>query len=271
LNTLYFVGGLALTVVTLLLIVFFGGLTESQIVVMGVMLFAGVFVGIFVAPIIATIFSGRSAASLIGSLGSLVFVLGMMVYFAASFASEIAGGAGTLFSSLVTAIRAQPFPFALVLVFPILNGLFYYLLKAPTPEGRPVMDQLQGFKMYMETAESGRLNIENEPEITTERFEALLPYAVALDVEKPWANAFQKALARAYPNDPNPSSHYRPHWRRGGSWGSANLGTAIASSVATATSSMRSSMPRSSSSSSGFSRGGGFSGGGGGGRGGGGW
>ena len=34
--------------------------------------------------------------------------------------------------------------------------------------------------MYMETAESGRLNIDNVPEITTERFEALLPFAVAL-------------------------------------------------------------------------------------------
>jgi uncharacterized membrane protein len=120
----------------------------------------------------------------------------------------------------------------------------------------------------METAESGRLNIDNAPEITTERFEALLPFAVALGVERPWANAFQSALARAYPNDPDPMSHYHARWRRGGSWSGTNFGTSIASAVTSATSAMSSSIPRSSSSSSGFSGG---SGGGGGGRGGGGW
>ena len=42
-----------------------------------------------------------------------------------------------------------------MLVFPLLNGVFYYLLRAPTAEGRPVMDQIEGFRMYMETAEFG--------------------------------------------------------------------------------------------------------------------
>ena len=41
-------------------------------------------------------------------------------------------------------------------------------------------------RLYLQTAESDRLNL-NAPEITAERFEALLPYAVALDVEKPWS------------------------------------------------------------------------------------
>lgn len=169
---------------------------------------------------------------------------------------------------LLAAIRDHAFPFALMLVFPLLNGVFYYLLRAPTPEGRPVMDAIEGFRMYLETAESGRLNIANAPEITTERFEALLPYAVALDVERPWADAFASALARAHPNDPDPMSHYNARWRRGGSWSSGNFGRSLASSVASATSAATSSLPRSSSSSSGFSGG---SGGGGGGRGGGGW
>ena len=133
-------------------------------------------------------------------------------------------------------MRDHAFPFALVLVFPILNGLFFYLLRAPTPEGRPVMDQIEGFRMYMETAESGRLNIADAPEITTERFEALLPYAVALDVERPWANAFASALARAHPGDADPMSHYHSRWRRGGSWSSGSFGRSIASAVASATS-----------------------------------
>lgn len=57
-----------------------------------------------------------------------------------------------------------------------------------------------GLRLYLETAESDRLNL-NAPEITRERFEALLPYAVALDVEKPWSDAFAAALRRAHPGD----------------------------------------------------------------------
>ena len=85
--------------------------------------------------------------------------------------------------------------------FAALNGIFLYLMKAPTALGRPIMDQLAGFKLYLETAEAYRLNAQ-APEITAERFEALLPYAVALDVEKPWADAFAAALRRAHPTMP---------------------------------------------------------------------
>ena len=80
-------------------------------------------------------------------------------------------------------------------------------MKAPTALGRPIMDQLAGLKLYLETAESDRLNI-HAPDITADRFEALLPYAVALDVEKPWSKAFAAALARAHPGDADPMRHY---------------------------------------------------------------
>jgi uncharacterized membrane protein len=201
------------------------------------------------------------------SLLALVVMVGFFVNFVAGILGEAISGAGGL-SAILAAMREHAFPLALVLAFPLVNGIFYYLLRAPTPEGRPVMDQIEGFRMYLETAESGRLNIADAPEITTERFEALLPYAVALDVERPWADAFASALARAHPDDPDPVSHYRPRWRRGGNWSSGSFGRSVASAVSSATSAASSSIPRSSSRSSGFSGG---SGGGGGGRGGGGW
>jgi hypothetical protein len=84
---------------------------------------------------------------------------------------------------------------------------FLLPLRAPTALGRPIMDQLAGFKLYLETAESGQLNLQ-APEITAQRFEAILPYAVALDVEKPWAQAFAAALRRAHPDDTDPMHHY---------------------------------------------------------------
>ena len=105
-------------------------------------------------------------------------------------------------------VENYPFSFVLVGAFTMVNGLFFYLLRAPTALGRPIMDQLAGFRLYLETAESDRLNL-NAPEITADRFEALLPYAVALDVEKPWSDAFAAALRRAHPDDPDPMSHYR--------------------------------------------------------------
>jgi hypothetical protein len=150
--------------------------------------------------------------------------------------------------------------------FAALNGLFFYLMRAPTALGRPIMDQLAGFRLYLETAESDRLNLQ-APELTADRFEALLPYAVALDVEKPWADAFVAALRRVHPNDADPMRHYQPTWSSGG-WSSGDFGRAVSSSVSSVSSALASAVPVSSGS-SGFSGGG--SGGGGGGGGGGGW
>ena len=110
------------------------------------------------------------------------------------------------------------------------------------------------------------------PEFTTERFEALLPYAVALNVEKPWSDAFAAALSRAHPGDADPMRHYQPVWGGGSNWSGAGFGTAIAATVGSVSSALASAVPVSSGS-SGFSGGGGGggSGGGGGGGGGGGW
>jgi hypothetical protein len=168
------------------------------------------------------------------------------------------------------ALADHPFPFALVGTFATVNGLFLYLLRAPTDIGRKVMDQIDGLRLYLQTAEEARLNM-NAPEITAERFEALLPYAVALEVEKPWAEAFQKALARAHPGEAAPA--YSPAWSGGRAWSGNTIGSAVTSSVAAATGAFASAVPAPSSDSSGFSSGGGGggSGGGGGGGGGGGW
>ena len=119
----------------------------------------------------------------------------------------------------------------------------------------------------METAEKDRLNMQ-APEITAQRFEALLPYAVALDVEKPWSEAFAAALQRAHPGDADPGSHYSPNWRTGSNWSGSSFGNSVSSTVSSASAALAASVP--SSSSSGFGGGGG-SGGGGGGGGGGGW
>jgi len=147
---------------------------------------------------------------------------------------------------------------------------FIQLLKAPTPAGRRLIDRIEGFRLYLSVAESEELvRIEGiagpSPEKTTALFEQFLPYAVALDVEQPWAEQFESLFRRISAEQ---GSEYRPGWYVGRrSFGSARgftksmtgaLGTAISSSAT----------PPGSSSGGG---GGGSSGGGGGGGGGGGW
>jgi uncharacterized membrane protein YgcG len=148
---------------------------------------------------------------------------------------------------------------AFVLAF-VLNTVFHHLLKAPTIEGRRVMDQIEGFRRYLSIGERDRLNLENPPERTPEHYEAFLPFALALDVEQKWSEQFSDVLA---------NTEYHPEWYRDRADRlftpavfASTMGSALASAIASSSTS-----PGSSSGSGG----GGSSGGGGGGGGGGGW
>ncbi|MES2905995.1 MAG: DUF2207 domain-containing protein [Pseudomonadota bacterium] len=143
------------------------------------------------------------------------------------------------------------------------NVVFLNLLYAPTQAGRWVIDEIEGFRMYLSTAEEDRLNVLHPPEKTPELFQRYLPYAMALDCENEWNTKFESVLSAATMEDKSSSSS----WYSGRSWNSGQAG-AFASSLS---SSLVSSVASASSSSSSGSGGGGFSGGGGGGGGGGGW
>lgn len=147
------------------------------------------------------------------------------------------------------------------------NLIFYWLLKAPTPRGRAVLDEIEGFRMYMTTAEEERLKVLHPPEKTPALFERYLPYAMALDCENEWNNKFASVLAAAAAAGATAGAvggWYYGSGSRGfdsGNFG-RDLGNSLASSISSA-----GTAPGSSSGSSG----GGFSGGGGGGGGGSGW
>ncbi len=146
------------------------------------------------------------------------------------------------------------------------NGWFFQLLKQPTIEGREVMDQIEGFRMYLATAEGELLESATPPERTPELFEKFLPYALALGVDNQWAEKFDDVLSRAASAV---EGGYRPGWYHGGAWTAVGA-TAFAGSLGSSLSSALSSASTAPGSSSG-SGGGGSSGGGGGGGGGGGW
>jgi uncharacterized membrane protein YgcG len=215
-----------------------------------------------------------------------------LVHRAATAWMDFWGGAGSrivnLFSALFMSAFAVPFVGGLVFVLVAFAGeislpaslalviggmlayVFYHLLKAPTQAGAKILDEIEGFRIFLDTAEKDRLEKLNPPEITPEVFERFLPYAIALDCENHWSKRFEAEAAAAAADPARAGAYaYTPIWYSGSSFdrlGTAGFVSAIGASVASAAAA--SSVAPGSSSGSG---GGGFSGGGGGGGGGGGW
>jgi len=142
--------------------------------------------------------------------------------------------------------------------------LFYFSVRGYTPEGQELVDEVRGFQLFLRTVETERLKMMAPVDKSPELYEKFLPYAIALDAEKNWTQAFAP-IFKQFEISGRP---YQPVWYYGGGFdGSFN-----ASSFSTSFSSFVSTLHTSSSptSSSGFG-GGGSAGGGGGGGGGGGW
>jgi uncharacterized membrane protein len=147
--------------------------------------------------------------------------------------------------------------------------VFYHLLKAPTLAGAKIFDEVDGFKMFLVTAEKARLEALNPPQVTPEVFERFLPYAIALDCENQWSKKFEAEAAAAGTAASSGYNSYSPLWYSGSSFN--NLGTAAFTSALGASMASAAASASTAPGSSSGSGGGGFSGGGGGGGGGGGW
>ncbi len=156
----------------------------------------------------------------------------------------------------------------LLVALVLLNGVFTMLMRRPTLEGRRLLDHIEGLKLYMTVASKddlARLEHRNpdEPALDAERFESLLPFALALDVEEAWTDKFTRAVGTqaAY------EATGRMHWYHGTLGGSGlvglsnDLGKSLSSQIASS-----SAAPGSSSGGGGGYSGGGGGGGGGGGR-----
>lgn len=147
-----------------------------------------------------------------------------------------------------------------ILVFMLCTVLFFVygsLMPQRTVEGAHVKREIEGFKWFLSVTETERLKFHNAPAKKPEQFQELLPYAMALGVEKEWAKQFEGITMST------------PGWYEG------DMTTFNAIYFAAVLSSMNSSMAsgftsRPGGTSSGFG-GGGFSGGGFGGGGGGSW
>jgi hypothetical protein len=75
--------------------------------------------------------------------------------------------------------------------------LFDGIIAAPTRAGKRLRAAVEGFRIYMRTAEQRQINARTPPDRTPERFERLLPYAVALGLPQHWSAQFDDVLATA--------------------------------------------------------------------------
>jgi len=151
--------------------------------------------------------------------------------------------------------------------------LFRRVLPAYTAEGRKLEDEVEGLRQYLSVAEKDDLARLKLPPRTPEEFAKFLPYALALDVEVTWADAFTAVLGAAAVAQAVSSYYQSGSDSIGGDIGGltdsiSSLGSAISAASTPPGSSSGSS---SSGGGGGGGGGGGSSGGGGGGGGGSGW
>jgi uncharacterized membrane protein YgcG len=93
-----------------------------------------------------------------------------------------------------------PFIIGLMVLSVVSLMVFSRLIKAPTLAGRALLDEIEGLKLYMKVAEKQELASmrgPDEPVLDAKRYEALLPYAVALEVEDAWTAKFTAAAGAA--------------------------------------------------------------------------
>jgi len=191
--------------------------------------------------------SGKRTFSLPRSVGLTLFAIPFLLV-------ELMGTIGFV-------VMAGPLLLALLFVTVAIDVIFFRLLRAYTPKGRTVMDQIDGFRLYLSVAEKDRIDMLTPVDHTPETFERYLPYAVALDVEQQWSENFADVLSRT---DASGQPAYQPVWFSSETWRSTSF-SALGSSLSGAFASAIASSSVAPGKSSGFSGGGGGSSGGGGG------
>lgn len=261
-NSGYIFFGIFFSIALIVATLVFGDLDEFAIAAVLVFGFFAFFFSILSIGIGRQFSRGASLRKRIGGI--------VMLAFAGFVAFSAIGGIATQILLDVTH-DTKSLALAAIGGIVLTNALFLFLMGAPTPLGRKLMDGIEGLRTYLTLAEKDRMNMASAPAMSPQHFETLLPYAVALGVEKPWSRTFETWLATAAAGAAVAS--YAPGWYLGSNYGSfgdriGGFSTSMASTIA---STIPQPVSSSNSSFSGGGGGGGFSGSGGGGGGGGGW
>ena len=189
---------------------------------------------------------GRRPVGLI--IGTII--VGAILLVAAGFLSYTTSVLCALLVALLSAVQV---PFA-------------HWMRAPTVAGRKLLDRIEGLRLYLGVAERDDLARAKAPPMSVDEYQRLLPYALALDVEKTWGDQLAAAIGPAAVAAAAAGMAWYAASDSSRGFDASSFGSSLGSSLSSAISSSAS--PPGSSSGGG---GGGSSGGGGGGGGGGGW
>lgn len=88
----------------------------------------------------------------------------------------------------------SPLQIALMAAILIIPALYLPIMDAPSVEVAKLRQEIAGLAMYIGAAEADRLNYANPPDKPLELYHRLLPYAVALGLEKAWGERFAEEL-----------------------------------------------------------------------------
>jgi hypothetical protein len=258
-NRLWFLAGLLLAVLVLAGYVFLSGDVVT--------LFLLLFLGVTGFALLTAILSLRQAWAGLPLWARILLLLLAASFFLPFFLVPV----GSLQDSLAAALGGHNVlpAMAALLSLPLAVLVFWFLLPRPTLAGRRALDELEGLELFIRAAESPRLEKlgGSPPRMTVRTFEQLLPYAMALGLEKHWTRAFAAWLASAG-GAAATGGTYRPVWFGGGEFSPDALARAGFSPARSISEGIAAAIPSRTSSGIG---GGGSSGGGGGGGGGGGW
>jgi hypothetical protein len=92
--------------------------------------------------------------------------------------------------------EAHGFVLALLLSV-LLNNISFVIMRAPTPRGLIILQQLAGFREFLVRVEQDPLDRMNTPEKRAELMNRFLPYAIALNVREGWGDKMASAFSDA--------------------------------------------------------------------------
>ena len=119
-------------------------------------------------------------------------------------------GFGNALPQVWAFVSGYPFSFVLMGAFATLNGLFVFLMRAPTALGRPIMDQLSGFRLYLEKPPKPIASICRRPRSPPSVSRRSCPTRSPSTSKSRGRKPSRGGLRRAHPGEADPMSHYQP-------------------------------------------------------------
>jgi FtsH-binding integral membrane protein len=138
-------------------------------------LFAGLMIGLLFEvaflPACKTALRSGGWVKLIPGAAAVAVFVGVIVYML----RELADGVSPVFSMMIAALL-------------LVNLAWGPQLKRRTPQGRQILDEIAGFRLFLEKVEKDRLDKLNSANEAPQTLDKNLPYAIALEVREAWGD-----------------------------------------------------------------------------------